>query len=147
MIKCPLNVTPDVYVTRRYSYSTQAAECPSISISIKDIKDIVLRSHRHFLKRCKTGGIDSNVRSKTYLEEVGVNGVVGIPGRTVGILNGDTRAAVVPVAATDNNGLTSDIAAGEAEVVAVERAVNIHDLAEVLDDVAVIADLVVGAVP
>lgn len=70
--------------------------------------------------------------------------VVSIPGAAVGILYGGARAVIVPVVATNDDSLTSEIVASEAKVVGVERAVTAHDLAEVLDDVAIVANLVVG---
>lgn len=75
-----------------------------------------------------------------YLEKLGVERVVGKPGCTVSILDGDVGGAVVPVVATNNDGLASNVVATETEVVGVERAVNINNLAEMAGDAAVEAN-------
>lgn len=76
----------------------------------------------------------------TYLEKLGVERIGGKPGCTVSILDGDVGGAVVPVVATNNDGLASDVVAAETEVVTVERAVNIDNLAEMVGDAAVEAN-------
>jgi hypothetical protein len=83
-------------------------------------------------------------RLASHLEEFRVDRVESIPGATVGILDSGARTAIVPVVAANDDSLMSEVVAGEAKVVGAERAVTAHDLTEVLDDVAIIANLVVG---
>lgn len=75
----------------------------------------------------------------------GCNPLVGAdsaPGSVVGKPDAAGGAGVIPVVATNNNGVGSNIASRETEVVRAEGAVVANDVAEVVDDVRVIADLV-----
>jgi len=72
-----------------------------------------------------------------------VEGDDSIVGGGEGTLNAGTRAGVVPVAATDNNGVRADIVTREPKVVERERAVVLVDeLVEVRGDTRVEANTV-----